>query len=239
MVRWWRANQAKSGVGIASAPILHWPRTITFRNDASETAPAYGVLAITGCELADNKMAILHAEKPTTPAAKIYAINADRDVPRSTTGSPQYGQCFLFGDVRVLFDTGSPALGEIYGPKSGQWTATKTSPDASLVRSIGTLDASGMVMQAEYLSSGDKPRIILGYSTADYDTTDGTITVDGVSVLQDKGTTATGISESGTLDVSNLFAWKIDNNGKVIAVLNENATDVPYYIAIQADCSTR
>jgi hypothetical protein len=96
----------------------HWAlkRPIPFANASGETIPAFAVMAITGL-VYENGIAFLACSKPGTTFYREYAVNNMFDVPAGRRGT-----CFRSGDLRVLYDTGTPAAGEGWGPKPGQWS---------------------------------------------------------------------------------------------------------------------
>ena len=150
---------------------------IKFRNDAGSTAPAGGILRVTGYNN-DAEEPFLTIDQPNTFGAQYnHAINDDLDV-----ASGEYGYCCLGQVVPALYDSadGTPAFGELWGPRASTWKLRKNTGgfrimsegyvvDNSRFRALvapvpftrfrGTLDAdlakgfSGNV-SVSYLSSG-------------------------------------------------------------------------------------
>lgn len=126
------------------------PRGVEFRNDSDFTVPAYGVLQLVGFSTADGHRALL-ADRPGANFSRHYAANGPSDVP-----SGQYGICFLSGVVEVLYDSGTPAIGESFGPQAAQWSVAKDLPGGFSV--LGIVDASQQVMACQL----EPPRALIG-----------------------------------------------------------------------------
>lgn len=95
---------------------------VRFRNDNSGTVPKYGVLRITGMAQVKGKY-ILTIDQPNTTFLRLYLVNGATQV-----GTGKYGWgYFLTGETprKVLYDTGTPAYGESWGPKASQWSLAK------------------------------------------------------------------------------------------------------------------
>lgn len=95
---------------------------IRFRNDNAGTVPAHGCLRITGMATVKGKP-ILTIDQPNTTFGRLYLVNGQNQV---ATGKTGWGY-FLMGDKprKVLYDTGTPAYGESWGPKASQWSLAK------------------------------------------------------------------------------------------------------------------
>lgn len=99
--------------------------TILFRNDAGSTAPAHGILRVTGLVNFPNAAGepFLTVDQPNTYGAQYsHAINMGEDVE-----SGGYGKCTLGIANVALYDSadGTPAFGESWGPRSGTWKLKK------------------------------------------------------------------------------------------------------------------
>jgi len=92
-----------------------------FRNDATTTAPASGVLRMTGMATVDG-VQYMTVSKPDTSFNRLYLVNGLQDV-----AANDYGWAtFLWHADYVLYDTGNtPAFGESWGPQNGTWTLKK------------------------------------------------------------------------------------------------------------------
>ena len=98
--------------------------TIKFRNDASSTAPAWGILRITGF-ITDPEESYLTVDQPNAFGCQdLVAVNTGLDV---QSGSNKYGYCFVGGLMPALYDSGdgTPQIGEFWGPRSGSWKLRK------------------------------------------------------------------------------------------------------------------
>lgn len=103
--------------GRAYVPQTLW---VPFRNDATETAPAYGVLRITGMATVDDST-VYTVGKPNTTFLRLYLVNGSEEVEANG-----YGFATLLGfPARVLYESGTPAYGESWGPANGQWSLKK------------------------------------------------------------------------------------------------------------------
>lgn len=95
-----------------------------FRNDSGETAPAYGVLRVTGT-YDDDGVIIYTIGKPDTSFARLYLVNGPNDVADDGFG---WGTWLWHADW-VLYDDGNtPAYGEEWGPSNASWKVAKNRP---------------------------------------------------------------------------------------------------------------
>lgn len=133
----------------ATTPDLR-PRGVEFRNDSDFTMPAYGVLQIVGFSTADGHRALL-TDFPSGAFARHYAVNGPSDVPAG-----QYGICFLSGIVEVLYDSGTPAVGESFGPQPALWSVAKDLPGGFNV--LGIVDATRQIMACRL----EPPTVLIG-----------------------------------------------------------------------------
>lgn len=107
------------GIRKSGLPNRNYSR-IPFRNDNASTAPAYGVLRVTGTTIVDG-FPFLTVDKPDTSFNRFYLVNGTEDVVTSGWG---WGT-WLWHGGQVLYDSGTPALGEEWGPKNAQWSLSK------------------------------------------------------------------------------------------------------------------
>lgn len=105
-------------------------KCVPFRNDSGAEMPAYGVARITG-SVTVNGEKILTATKPDTTFASEYIANGEEVVPDGKVGSG-----YLNNPPYLLYDSGTPAWGEYWGPKPSQWTLSKGYPATTRVRSL-------------------------------------------------------------------------------------------------------
>jgi hypothetical protein len=104
-----------------------------FYNDSGETVPIAAVMAVTGVHTLDDGTVIPKISKPSSTPAKSYLLNGATEVPVAdaeadppTTGIGTY-QDSDFRDVLALYDTGTPAVDEEWGPDNGVWGLRKGS----------------------------------------------------------------------------------------------------------------
>ena len=107
------------------------PNQVRFRNDNSGTAPAYGVLRITGGNMgANNGGGFLTIDQPNTIFCRLYLVNGSRDI---GTGDYGWGSFLTAESInlersQVLYDTGTPAIGDMWGAKASQWSLSVNRP---------------------------------------------------------------------------------------------------------------
>jgi hypothetical protein len=97
------------------------PPRIRFKNESGETAPAWAVMRMT---LAPADKDYIPIQKPDATYRWLYLVNGNRDVAASAYGYGHFltSETFTPKRGRVLYDTGAtPAYGEHWGPKSGEW----------------------------------------------------------------------------------------------------------------------
>ena len=101
------------------------PRGVRFRNDAGEQMPGYAIGRVTGMDtLTEMVGGFYKLAKPSSTFGRIHIVNGSQPVDAGDFG---FGQ--LWGEAcYALFDSGTPAAGEVWGPKSGQWSLAKNYP---------------------------------------------------------------------------------------------------------------
>ena len=99
---------------------------IRFKNNSSEAAPAFAVMRITGV----TKYDCLTIDKPNSTFKRLYLVNGRQAVPAAGYGFGSYLMSQLSDprDNYVLYDTGTPAIGEYWGAKDAQWTLSVNRP---------------------------------------------------------------------------------------------------------------
>ncbi len=124
--------------GVPSLALSDQTKGIPFYNDSGEAAPAWAYMPVTGY---DTTKKILKVGKPSTTFYQAHLINSGLPIPYQQTG---FAQDSL--EQRLLYNSGTPAVGEGYGPTPGQWYATKNYPQASVCQGIH--DSSAKIMLA-------------------------------------------------------------------------------------------
>lgn len=113
-----------------------------FYNDSGETVPVCAVMAVTGIHTLDDGTVIPKIGKPSATFCRSYLFNGATEVPVAdaeadppTTGIGTH-QDSDFRDVLALYDTGTPAVNEEWGPKPGQWSLSKNYPSIFTVYGV-------------------------------------------------------------------------------------------------------
>jgi hypothetical protein len=108
-------------------------RSLPFRNMTGEPIPAFAVMSVLGVSF-EHGIAFLKCGKPDGTFRRHYAINGMQDVAPGRRGT-----CYRSGDVRALYDEGTPASGESWGLCPGSWKLTKGFPGAAI---LGIVDGA-------------------------------------------------------------------------------------------------
>lgn len=124
---------------------------IQFRNDSSETAPAYAIMAVTGAICDDSGGWFLTVDKPSANFFRVYVVNGGQEVPGGGSDD-SFGVCFdgSDGPVEVLCDLESVENGEELGPKPDQWSVTRGYP--ATCDAIAILDSGAILSQLHPVS---------------------------------------------------------------------------------------
>lgn len=118
------------------------PRGIVFRNTSGEEIPAYAVMRITGAERRAGRP-VITVGKPSTTFRRLYLVNGSKKVGAASTA---YGVgTYLDEGGEVLYDSGTPAMGESWGPKNGQWSLAKWRYGFTIT---GAVDSTGLKVVA-------------------------------------------------------------------------------------------
>lgn len=95
-----------------------------FKNNFAGTIPSNSVIALTGsAQITGIEALELTGDQPSTTFTRRYAITGGPDATQS-----QGGLCSQSGWLLAKYDTGTPAQGESWGPKPGQFTLSKGFP---------------------------------------------------------------------------------------------------------------
>jgi len=141
---------------------LPQPVTLTYSNDTGETVPKHGVFALTDATMdTDTKVPKASIAKPSATIQKSYAVNDYLDVVEGDSG-----QCYTHGHCKALYDTGTPAVGETWIPKSGQWTLTKGEDGAAwCVVVVGIVDSTNKILLGKITTGETAPWFNFAAST--------------------------------------------------------------------------
>lgn len=96
---------------------------VPFKNSNAGTAPAFGVLRVTGTTAVD-QFNFLTIDQPDSTYRWLYLVNGTEDVPANGYG---WGT-WLWHGGRVLYGSGTPAYGNEYGPTASAWTLQPNAP---------------------------------------------------------------------------------------------------------------
>lgn len=185
-------------------------RGIEFSNASGQTVPSFGVLQITGSSVVGVGREILTATRPDGTAGAVYAVNGSVPV---TAG--QKGRCTLDFPTKAAYDTGdgTPAIGQFWGPKSGQFTLAQGRPYFL----ISGTPASGRVFVERHSCAWMIRGTLVGAMTSG----DATWTIDNISVVSGGDPRATVGSSSEAKTVYNLHEWDGDDDAIAVAVWND------------------
>ncbi len=156
-----------------------------FYNANSGTVPVDGVVAVTGVHGTEPNV-LPQGDQPSSTYRKDYLVNGNSDVATIETGEYQdTGEL-----VKCLYNSGTPAVGELWGPTEGQWylskgstgngdsNTTKTRADWGIIVT-GIVDSTNKILSGRQVPYGMAKRCkcqLAGAVVA----TDSTRTVDNV-----------------------------------------------------------
>lgn len=130
---------------VPASPLVHLPpEAVRFRNDSGETAPAYGVMRCTGMQETVDGVDFVVIAKPSTTFTQHYLINGPLDVANGKSG---YGFFAWHRPRRALFDTGSAAAFQTWGPKAGQWALSAEREGFKVYGNRDDVNSTVLVMQ--------------------------------------------------------------------------------------------
>jgi hypothetical protein len=108
-------------------------------NGTNSEMPQYGVGRVTGINTVNGER-VVDVEQPSTTFGRVYLVNSGGEVAYQKVGTSKNRPL-----VKVLYDTGTPAAGETWGAKPGQWAASKGYPGFTV---LGVVDATAKIMLA-------------------------------------------------------------------------------------------
>ena len=94
-------------------------RWLPLVNQSSSTIPAFACLRIVSTALDATGLLIYTVDRPNGDASANYLFNGLRRRGRGQRPGTLDFPC------QAIWDSGTPATGDVWGPKSGQWTLTK------------------------------------------------------------------------------------------------------------------
>lgn len=115
-----------------------------FRNDSGEEVPAFGVMRVVDTT-GTGKNTLHEIAKPNTDFKCRYLVNLDRAIPEDGYG---FGT-WLTESSQVLYNasSGTPAIDEEWGAKSGQWSLEKNRPGFLITGGNDTTATTTRAMQ--------------------------------------------------------------------------------------------
>ncbi len=132
---------ASPGRSLSSDPEL-WQEC---KNAAGETIPGHSVVSIDTTVPTMDDRQVGNAIKPSTTWCNLHAFTQDRDA-ELISGVGKVSVTMEAGLVK--YDTGTPAPGEGWGIKPGQYTLSKGYPGARCIRVV---DSTKKIMLAQFL----------------------------------------------------------------------------------------
>lgn len=123
------------------------PARVRFKNTASETAPAWGLMRITTPTAGKD---YLNIAKPDATYRWLYLVNGPKDVAASGFGYGHFLTAEVFAQKRrqyVLYDTGNtPTQGQEWGPKDDSWLVWQHRPGFLIVGSTAGSGSTARVI---------------------------------------------------------------------------------------------
>lgn len=129
VVRYVESSFPPSGNGRPRLP-PPTPDGIPIYNDTGGSLGKYSLVRPNAIRLVEKKI-FIDVKQPDSTHSWDYLVVGDNDIPSASYGLAQRGPM-----VKFLYDTGTPAVGNGYGPKSGQYTAVKNYPECLIVAGI-------------------------------------------------------------------------------------------------------
>lgn len=168
---------------------------VRFRNDHTSEVPAFAVMRVTGATKLLGESVVTIA-RPNTSFNRLYLVNTETRVAANGTG---WGT-WLFDAGRVLYESGTPAVGESWGPADGQWSLKKWrygftiigNNTASALTTVAIQDwVNGFLCKSNeaFTASGDTGAVsVYDGNQADITGTDVSGCINRTSVAWDSGT---------------------------------------------------
>ncbi len=117
---------------------------IKIYNNENSEMPQYGIGRVTAIsEVGGEK--VVNLEKPSSTFSRNYLVNSGGDVAYQKTGISKNRPV-----VKLLCDA-TPAIGDVFGPKANQWTASKGYPGYTILGHLGDNIAIARVESIDHL----------------------------------------------------------------------------------------
>ena len=121
------------------------PARVRFRNDNAGTAPAFGVMRVTGGTAGQ----FVTIDQPSTAFKRRYLVNGPSDV---ATGKFGLGTWLTSNSLniegqQVLYASGTPAVDEEWGPSNGSWALSANRPGFLITGGNDTTALTTMAVQ--------------------------------------------------------------------------------------------
>lgn len=171
----------------------------------------FGIAAIEGNSISQ-KQNLYSASCPAADS-KAYIVNGPRNV---TSGRP-FSVYQTGYEIFLAYDTGTPAIGDIYGPKPGQSTATKGG-SPGLWECLGISNESLRTMRARWIGRG----VRMAWATTTVAVASGDADFTVTDIVPFDGSVWTG---DDPLTVGNdPDGYSIPNNtrGKILSLINSS-----------------
>lgn len=172
-----------------SPPIVPPFGRIPFYNGTGGQIPGCSIMAVTSWSAFDDGQLYANVAQPSTTFYPTYLLSPLLPTAAGDMDSAQTGPKFL-----VAYDSGTPALGEGWGPKPGQWTASKGFPCTTLVDKV--YDSTNLILQGSFGPITSLLGKASGAITARSGTTPGTGTM---AIWYDNGGTLTDTTMTVTV----------------------------------------
>lgn len=115
--------------------VNHKPLGIVYKNVYAGDVTPYGIVSVEDINVDEPGMPMAECNRPSSTFRQINLVNNDW-----TVGQDRYGLAQLGPQVTFAYETGSPVLGEGFGPKPSQFLGGKNYP--CILTCIGIVDAT-------------------------------------------------------------------------------------------------
>jgi hypothetical protein len=215
IAKWWRVNRGDSPVIRQSHVRENLEKFGQWKNNSGETCPAYGVFAVTSYS-----SGVAQGSKPGTTFYREYRFNGPTALSNGGTGYYQ-----KLTDVIALYDSGTPAIGETWGPKPSEWKLFKNYP--SIAEVLELTDSTNKYLRCNWHLINE----VIGKL-------DGTLSQGGSQTVSIWAGTA-GSEADTTVNVSSCRDWLMKSGATAIAsgkkVQVKWINGIPY--VVNAECA--